>query len=154
MLHSIDYRTAPSTEPMRKTNLGFGHRQPAPAAVLAFHRVHRSTCGPMRIISKNVYYDPGPPDELVIVVLYRGTNPDHQFSLEMGGRVSIVAATGTRSSLNYWTNNTKMPRGRTTGKTVRMSLAGMDCRPAAVTLRTAPRFDYTLTVSGAAAAGQ
>jgi hypothetical protein len=32
-------------------------------------------------------------------------------------------------------------------KTVRFSLAGMPCpRPASVTLRTAPRFIYTLTV--------
>jgi len=34
-------------------------------------------------------------------------------------------------------------------KTVRFSLAGLPCpRPASVTLRTAPRFFYTLTIPG------
>jgi hypothetical protein len=36
-------------------------------------------------------------------------------------------------------------------KTVRISVADVDCRPAAVTLRTAPRFFYTLTIPARAA---
>jgi hypothetical protein len=78
-------------------------------------------------------------------VLYRGTNPDHQFSLKWGpcidhggNRHEIVAELLDQQYEDAARKDYK--------KTVRMSLAGMDCRPAAVTLRTAPRFYYTLTV--------
>jgi hypothetical protein len=93
---------------------------------------------------QKVYYDPA-TDELVIVVLYRGTNPDHQFSLKWGpcidrgsDRHEIVA-----ELLDQQYEDAARKDYR---KTLRMSLAGMDCRPAAVTLRTAPRFYYTLAV--------
>jgi hypothetical protein len=33
-------------------------------------------------------------------------------------------------------------------KTTRFSLASLDCRPAKLTLRTAPRFYYTLPIPG------
>src|ERR1700730_2304734 len=93
---------------------------------------------------RKVTYDPV-TDELVIVVLYRGTNPDHQFSLKWGpcidrgsDRHEIVA-----ELLDLQDEDAARKGYR---KTIRMSLAAMDSRPAAVTLRTAPRFYYTLTV--------
>jgi hypothetical protein len=93
---------------------------------------------------RKVTYDPV-TDELVIVVVYRGTNPDHQFSLKWGPCVDrggnqheIVAELLDQQFQDASRKDYK--------KTVRMSLAAMDCRPAAVTLRTAPRFYYTLTV--------
>ena len=93
---------------------------------------------------QNVTYDPA-TDELVIVVVYRGTNPDHQFSLKWGPCIDrgnnqheIVA-----DLLDQQAQDAARKDYR---KTVRMSLAGMECRPAAVTLRTAPRFYYTLTI--------
>jgi hypothetical protein len=93
---------------------------------------------------RKVSYDPA-TDELVIVVVYRGTNPDHQFSLKWGPCIDrgnnqheIVAELLDQQFKDLARKDYK--------KTVRMSLAGMDCRPAAVTLRTAPRFYYTLTV--------
>jgi hypothetical protein len=92
---------------------------------------------------QSVRYDAA-RDELVIVVLYRGTNPDHEFSLkwgpctEHGSNREIVA-----ELLDQQASDAARKDYR---KTVRMSLAGMDCRPAAVTLRTAPRFYYTLRI--------
>jgi len=93
---------------------------------------------------QRVTYDAA-TDELVIIVVYRGTNPDHQFSLKWGDCVDhggnhreIVA-----ELLDQQYEDAARKDYR---KTVRMSLASMDCRPAAVTLRTAPRFYYTLTV--------
>jgi hypothetical protein len=93
---------------------------------------------------RKVTYDPV-TDELVIVVVYRGTNPDHQFSLKWGPCIDrggnqheIVAELLDQQFQDAARKDYK--------KTVRFSLAGMSCRPAAVTLRTAPRFYYTLTV--------
>jgi hypothetical protein len=93
---------------------------------------------------QKVTYDPA-TDELVIVVAYRGTNPDHQFSLKWGPCIDrgnnqheIVAELLDQQAQDAARKDYR--------KTVRMSLAGMDCRPAAVTLRTAPRFYYTLTI--------
>jgi hypothetical protein len=93
---------------------------------------------------RKVFYDSA-TDELVIVVVYRGTNPDHQFALKWGSCIDrgdnqheIVAELLDQQFQDAARKDYK--------KTLRMSLAGMDCRPAAVTLRTAPRFYYTLTV--------
>jgi hypothetical protein len=93
---------------------------------------------------RKVTYDPV-TDELVIVVIYRGTNPDHQFSLkwgpciDRGGNQHEIAA-------ELLDQQFQDAARKDYKKTLRMSLAAMDCRPAAVTLRTAPRFYYTLTV--------
>ena len=117
--------------------------KPALAAALAFIMFIGPRAGHADNFQK-VYYDPA-TDELVIVMLYRGTNPDHQFTLKWGpcvdrggDRREIVAELLDQQSQDAARKDYK--------KTVRMSLAGMDCRPAAVTLRTAPRFYYTLAV--------
>ena len=98
---------------------------------------------------QRVTYDPA-TDELVIGVVYRGTNPDHRFSLKWGPCVDrgdnqheIVA--------ELLDNQFQDAARKDYRKTVRMSLAGMDCRPAALTLRTAPRFYYTVTIPQRAA---
>jgi hypothetical protein len=123
----------------------------APAATLAFIMFIGARSGHADNFQK-VYYDPT-TDELVIVVLYRGTNPDHQFSLKWGpcidrggNRHDIVAELLDQQYEDAARKDYK--------KTVRMSLAGMDCRPAAVTLRTAPRFYYTLTIPARGAGRQ
>jgi hypothetical protein len=93
---------------------------------------------------QKVTYDPA-ADELVIVVVYRGTNPDHQFSLKWGpcidrggNRHEIIAELLDQQYQDAARKDYK--------KTVRMSLTAMDCRPAVVTLRTAPRYYYAVTV--------
>ena len=115
----------------------------APAATLAFIMFIGARAGHADNFQK-VYYDPA-TDELVIVVLYRGTNPDHQFSLKWG---PCIDRGGNRHEIvaELLDQQYKDAARKDYKKTVRMSLAGMDCRPAAVTLRTAPRFYYTLTV--------
>ena len=89
-------------------------------------------------------------DELIINVLYRGTNPDHQFSLSWGTCVEhennqheITAELLDQQAEDKAEKDFK--------KTVKMSLKEMDCRPAVVTLRTAPRFYYTVMVPARAA---
>ena len=115
----------------------------APAAALAFIMFVRPHAGQADNF-QTVYYDPA-TDELVIVVLYRGTNPDHQFTLKWGP--CIDRGGNRREIVAELLDHQFQDASRTDyKKTVRMSLAGMDCRPATVTLRTAPRFDYTLPV--------
>jgi hypothetical protein len=113
------------------------------AAALAFIMLIRPQAGHADNFLK-VSYDPA-TDELVIVVLYRGTNPDHQFSLKWG---PCIDRGGNRHEIvgELLDQQYQDPARKDYKKTVRMSLAALDCRPAAVTLRTAPRFYYTLTV--------
>ena len=87
--------------------------KPALTAALAFILFAGPHAGRADNFQK-VTYDPA-ADELIIVVVYRGTNPDHQFSLKWGPCIDRDG-TGTRSPLNFWINNTKMPRERTIRK--------------------------------------
>jgi hypothetical protein len=93
---------------------------------------------------QKVSYDSS-TDELVITVIYRGTNADHQFSVKWGpcadgddGRHTIVGELLDQQFQDAARKNYK--------KTVRIGLADLGCRPAVVTLRTAPRFFYTLAI--------
>jgi hypothetical protein len=93
----------------------------------------------------SAYYD-GNKNELVITMIYRGTSPDHQFSLQWGachklgedGSHQIVAEVLD----SQWNDAAQ----QSFTKTLRFSLADVNCRPATVTLRTAPRFEYTLQI--------
>jgi hypothetical protein len=86
-------------------------------------------------------------DRLVVTMLYRGTNPDHKFSLKWGecqpgesGDLPGVTAEVLDDQFND-------PEEQDFQKSVRFSLKGMPCaRPVTVTLRSAPRFFYTLTI--------
>lgn len=93
---------------------------------------------------QSVSYDPA-ADELVVVVAYTGTNPDHQFSVQWGPCIDHGDA-GREIAGELLDQQSRDEAKTDFTKTVRLSLADMDCRPAAVTLRTAPRFYYTLTV--------
>jgi hypothetical protein len=94
----------------------------------------------------SAYYDPT-SNELVVTMSYRGTNPDHQFSVQWGacqaprdGKTSQQIAGDILDS--QWNDLAQS----TFTKTVRFSLANLNCRPATVTLRTPPRFEYTLQI--------
>jgi hypothetical protein len=95
-----------------------------------------------------IYYD-GKTDQLVVTMLYRGTNPDHKFTLKWGachpdqsGGLPGV----TVEVLDDQFDDQAIKDYRTTK---RFSLTNLPCaRPATVTLRTAPRFFYTLTIPG------
>jgi hypothetical protein len=90
-------------------------------------------------------YDPK-TNELVVTMIYGGTNPNHQFSVQWGtchplgnkGNHQIVA-----DVLDSQWDDAAQQQFTTT---VRVSLAGVNCLPAAITLRTAPKYEYTLQV--------
>jgi hypothetical protein len=92
-----------------------------------------------------VYYDRA-TDQLVVTMHYRGTNPDHRFSLQWGGckagtdeRGAEVAGLVVDSQAS---DAARMPFDRTT----RFDLTDMPCRPAKLTLRTAPRFAFAIQI--------
>lgn len=93
-----------------------------------------------------VYYDAN-SGELVVVMRYRGTNPDHTFSLKWG--TCSDAASGTLPEVagevldDQWRDQAQ----REFKKTTRFSLADLPCRPVKVTLRSAPRFTYTVVIA-------
>ena len=93
----------------------------------------------------NVYYD-ARKDQLVVTMFYRGTNSDHMFSLQWGqckkrsdDRMSEIEATVLDSQ---WQDAAQ----RDFKKTTHFGLVELHCRPATLTLRTAPRFFYTLQI--------
>lgn len=93
---------------------------------------------------ENVSYDPA-ADELVIVINYSGTNPDHQFTLNWG---DCQTKDDNQSELfgDLIDQQSRDAARQNYHKTLRFSLAGVDCRPVTLTLRTAPRFFATVTI--------
>jgi hypothetical protein len=94
----------------------------------------------------SVAYDPK-TDELVVTMSYQGTNPDHQFSVQWGDCQTEGDGGNTHQIVgvvldSQWNDDAL----RAFTRTVRFSLAGLNCRPATVTLRSAPRFEYTLQI--------
>lgn len=94
----------------------------------------------------NVRYDPR-TDELVVTMIYRGTNPNHTFTLQWGnceGSSAGDKSAGITADVldSQWNDAALQPYK----KTVRFSLASLSCRPAKLTLRTAPRFLYTIFI--------
>jgi hypothetical protein len=93
----------------------------------------------------NVYYD-ARKDQVVVTMIYSGTNPDHTFSLKWGpckesadgGAREIVAVVLDSQWQDAVTKEFR--------KTTRFSVNNLQCRPAKLTLRTAPRFYYTLQI--------
>jgi hypothetical protein len=89
-------------------------------------------------------------DELVVTMLYRGTNPNHEFSLQWDTCPALAAGQSTYDIAaavldSQWNDDARQPFT----KTVRFSLRDLKCRPARVTLRTAPHFYTTVAVPAA-----
>lgn len=98
-----------------------------------------------------VRYD-GSSDELVVTMRYQGTNPSHTFSLQWGRCLrSKDDANRQQVSVAVLDNDWNDEARDSFTTTVRFALADMPCRPAEVTLRTAPRYRYTLHVPAAPA---
>jgi hypothetical protein len=88
-------------------------------------------------------------DQLIVTMIYRGTNPDHKFSLKWGPCEANQAGDLPGVTAEILDDQFIDPEEQDFRKTVRFSLAGLPCpRPSSVTLRTAPRFFYTLTIPG------
>lgn len=84
-------------------------------------------------------------DELVVTMRYRGTNPNHAF-LEWGpckDRPDGQARDIVAEVLDSQWQDAALKDFKVTK---RFSLADLKCRPASLTLRTAPRFYYTLRI--------
>jgi hypothetical protein len=94
-----------------------------------------------------VYYD-AQTDQLVVVMRYRGTNPDHTFSLKWGKCAESHHGEPPAVSVEVLDDQWLDQAQRDFKKMTRFGLAELPCRPARVTLRTAPRFIYTLTIPG------
>ncbi len=124
---------------MKRTYLGVGV-----AAWLASGGVSAESFG-------RVSYDAA-ADQLAVTMLYRGTNPDHDFSLQWGpckmlpdGTNEIVAEVIDSQARDAARQDFR--------KTVHLSLEGMtDCRPAKLTLRAAPRNYFSMRIPAAPSA--
>lgn len=86
-------------------------------------------------------YDPR-TDELVVRMRYRGTNPDHNFTVQWGQcRQDEHGASIDGEVLDDQARDVER---QTFSKTVRFDVSGIACRPARITLHTAPRFYYQI----------
>jgi hypothetical protein len=86
-------------------------------------------------------------DRLVVTMIYRGTNPNHHFSLKWGPCQANQSGSLPGATAEVLDDQYDDAAEQDFTKTVRFSLAAMPCpRPASVTLRTAPRFFHTLTI--------
>ena len=114
---------------------------PAAAAVLFSFDAHADNFGRVR-------YD-AQADQLVVTMIYRGSNPNHAFSLKWGKCQAHQSGALPGVTLEVLDDQFDDQAQQDYKKTVRLSLAEMPCpRPAKLTLRTAPRFFYTLTIPG------
>jgi hypothetical protein len=86
-------------------------------------------------------------DLLVVTMIYRGTNPNHNFSLKWGPCQANQSGNLPGATAEVLDDQYTDAAQQDFSKTVRFSLGDMPCaRPASITLRTAPRFFYTLTI--------
>ena len=92
-------------------------------------------------------------DELVAVIAFRGSHPDHRFSLQWGKcqrrsserMASGVSATYGVSALVIDAHGADVTK-ENYEVTARFDLATLACRPARVTLRSGPRNSRTVSV--------
>jgi hypothetical protein len=91
------------------------------------------------------YYD-SRVDQLVVSMIYSGTNPKHTFTLQWGQCQDVNGSNLHEVAVQVLDSQWQDEALRPYKKTVRFSLVGIPCRPAKVTLRTAPRFIYTVLI--------
>jgi hypothetical protein len=95
----------------------------------------------------SVRYDPK-TNEIVAQMSYRGTNANHAFSLRWGKCMDREDGSGKEISADVIDDQWDDAALHDYGRTARFSLAGVTCRPARVTLRSPPRFYFTIFVPG------
>jgi CDP-glycerol glycerophosphotransferase (TagB/SpsB family) len=91
-----------------------------------------------------VYYS-ARKDQLVVTMAYRGTNPDHTFSLKWG-KCGIRTQGGFEVDAEVLDNQWQDVEQSDYTKATSFSLANIPCRPAVLTLTSAPRFLYSLQI--------
>jgi hypothetical protein len=88
-------------------------------------------------------------DRLIVTMIYRGTNPNHQFSLKWGKCRANQSGSLPGVMVEILDDQFSDPARQDFRKTMRINLKELPCpRPVSVTLTTAPRFFYTLTIPG------
>ena len=85
-------------------------------------------------------------DELIVTMAYRGTNADHSFTLKWGTCKTSASGTESQLAAEILDSQSQDPARQPFEKTTRFSLSDIPCRPVKLTLRTAPRFLYTLRI--------
>jgi hypothetical protein len=100
-----------------------------------------------------VYYD-AQTDELVVTMEYRGTNPEHAFSLQWGACQTMADASTPQIIADVSDSQFRDAARQDFKTTTRFSLDDLPCRPVKLTLRTAPRFLYTLQIPARTTARQ
>jgi len=85
-------------------------------------------------------------NELVVTLAYGGTNPNHQFTVQWGACRPLGSNGNHQIVADVLDSQWDDAAQQQFTVTVRFSLAGMNCLPAAITLRTAPRYEYNLQV--------
>jgi hypothetical protein len=93
----------------------------------------------------SAHYDAG-KDQLIVTMIYRGTNPDHTFSLKWGQCKESADGSGREIVAEVLDSQWQDVETQDFKKTTRFSLNNLQCRPAKLTLRSAPRFYYTLQI--------
>jgi hypothetical protein len=87
-----------------------------------------------------VRYDPN-SDQLIVTMIYDGTNPDHHFSIywDPCRKLDQPGAPAHQIAVSIVDNQGSDLAKKSYTKTIRVPLAALSCRPARVTLLTAPK---------------
>ena len=96
----------------------------------------------------SVHYDPG-SDQLIVTVIYDGTNSNHHFSIQWGPCRKLEQPDQPAHQtidVNILDDQWNDAATKTYTETVKVPLASLSCRPATVTLRTAPDFIASLEI--------
>jgi hypothetical protein len=95
-----------------------------------------------------VYYD-ARKDKLVVTIFYRGTNPNHTFSLKWGPCTQSTNGKGRAIDAEVLDSQWQDGAQQNFTKTTQFDLSDLQCRPATLSLRTAPRFYSTVQIPAA-----
>jgi hypothetical protein len=96
-------------------------------------------------------YDPG-KDQLVLTIVYRGTNPDHQFKVQWDACKKLDDERMQIFGLLVDSQPDDLARQDFT-KPMRIDLRNFSCRPAKVTIRTSAGFFTSVDVPAAKTKG-
>lgn len=112
------------------------------SAVTASAAVMADTFGPVHYDSKS--------GQLIVTMIYDGTNDNHNFSIQWGRCRKIVDQLGEPAhqiiNLEILDDQGNDAARKSYTKTVRVPLAGLSCRPATVTLWTPPNHYTSLDI--------
>ena len=93
----------------------------------------------------SVGFDPG-RNELIVTMTYDGSNPDHQFTVQWGTCRKLGDDGNHQIVANLLDNQWDDIAQQTFTTIVHVSLAKVNCHPALVTLRTAPKYEYNVQI--------